>query len=332
MLNKLIQFLTKAAAIARPLLDKIQHNRKLRLLANLVMVLATAIFLGGYIIRQWSELQDTRLVFDLQSILFSFILIGVNLFFFILAWYAIIRVFQSKSSFLNDALIYSLTQITRLLPTPAWYFASRIYHYSIVGLRKRSIIIATFAETVFHASVGFIFYCIISFQINQGISWLYILSALILTAVLTQVVVSYMKRNNFVLTTKESILRFGSIAVLYLATWLISFPFFYFIIQSLTGAVTISLIDLWKIWIISSLFAYIGSYTLGGLGFVREFSLVLLLTPYLSPPLCVAVAVLSRLVTTVGSLLWSGMIIIIVRIIFRFNPLSRYQKISGVDE
>jgi len=300
-------------------INKIRGNRSLQLLINVTLVAFTVVYMGSYIIRQWSELQNLQLSFDILKFLSSIVVFGVNIGLFIIAWHIIIQLFESKNSFTSNALVYSATLAARLLPTPAWYLAGRVYYYR-EQIGKRAALIATVSETVLHAWVGLVIYCLLSIHINQLITWIFLAVAIVFTVILLIIIRSYLHRNYAGLSATSFLSRLAVVVLAFIATWGGGVIFFNFILHSLFTQIFIPWIELSKIWVVSTIFAYISSYTLGGIGFIREFSLIFLLAVYLSPPQCVAVAVLSRFAMIIGSLIWASLIYLVSRIILHYNP------------
>ena len=300
-------------SIVRNAFDRFQKNRKLKLLANIVIISGAVIFIGIYTLRQWSELQNTRFQFEFKNIVYAFLVYGFNIILFILAWHNIIQIFQNKQSLPKNALIYAITLIARILPTPAWYLLGRVYYYR-ESMPKRVALTATLSETFLHAWIGFLFYAILSVKLNDPITWIYVIFGLIATIALAFIVRRYLQSKQILLSDQKYINHGFWVILFFSITWITSAIFFNLLIRSLTNEVTIPFIELWKIWIISSVISYISSYTLGGLGILRELSLIFLLSTYFPSPFCIAIAVLSRLSTTISNIIWSGLIILVSRL------------------
>jgi hypothetical protein len=167
---------------------------------------------------------------------------------------------------------------------------------------------------------GFIVFCLLLIDFKQPITWLYSLPMSLVT-----VGIFYSHRLDIRwINGDESSVRIKKtdltlLLSIYFISWLIPGPFLKMLIQTIHEPVQISLVSLMRIWIISSLFAYIGSYTLGGVGVIREFSLTIMLSKYLPPPIALMITVLARLVMTLGGVFYSLIIIGIAKLSSRYK-------------
>jgi hypothetical protein len=103
---------------------------------------------------------------------------------------------------------------------------------------------------------------------------------------------------------------------LLIITWLISMPFFYFIIKGLfdmTERPFSFWVTIWKIWIVSSVISYLGSF-LGGLGILRETSMVFLLKDSFGSVVSLAIATASRIFLLAGNLFWAGFFLLLAKL------------------
>jgi hypothetical protein len=290
----------------------LQRRRAWGLAVNLALIVIVLGVVADYLFNQWSTLQNIGISLNPVPFLYSIGLYGLNYFLFVLAWSLLIKVFSGAYSLQENALIYSYSQLAKLLPTPAWFIAGRVVMYNKEGISKRSVLIATGLETAFHAWIGFAIFCVLSIQISQPLTWLYGLGT-VATVFILKVFISIKSTQIQIQET----LRLKNALVLFfifILTWLTSAPFLAWTIQGISGQPLIPILEIWKIWIISSIFSYIGTYTLGGIGVVREFSLVFLLGKYFPPPVCLVIAVMSRIIIMVGNLVWPGILIGLIKV------------------
>jgi hypothetical protein len=196
----------------------------------------------------------------------------------------------------------------RFLPTPIWFFASRVSLYEQVGTRKRLTVITTFLETFLHVSTGLCFYTLLLIDIKKPITIIPFLLCLSLLAF------TIIRPNIFHLPMLTGEARgkniFGSkdiffILLLFTFTWAIAGPFYASVIKSIAPDTVMTTVDMWKVWILSSLVAYLSAYTLGGIGLLREFSMTLLLNKWFSPPIALIITILVRLMMTFAGIFWA---------------------------
>lgn len=306
-------------------LDKIRNNRKLRLFVNIALVLLIVLFLGNYFSKEWETIKNVRIHITILPLAISFVLYGINYLLFILGWHIILKLYGVNSSLLKNSYIYSSSQIAKILPTPAWFITGRLVMYQKEGASKKIILTSTFLEMILHMLVGLVILAFTKINFSIPTTWLYGLSTIPLI-----LLVIFPKILNFpFLEIKDPRLKRLDLLLLLLAfvtTWIISGPFFHYILVGLNITTPVSIIILLQIWIVSSIFAYIGSLTLGGIGVLREFSITILLGNILTPPIAVVVATISRIIMTLGNFIWPLLIMGIVGRVNRDSPFEQNEN------
>lgn len=314
MISKIGSFLHSFVDRITPWLTNIRNNRKYSLLINGVLFVMVGIFLTNYILKEWQTIKEFRVHFAIVPLVISFILYGVNYVLFLFGWHILIKSYGVKSSIFTNSYIYSYSQIAKILPTPAWFITGRLVLYQKEGAQKRIILTSTFLEIILHMIVGLVFMALINITSENYFSWLYGLSIIPLVIfILFPKILNF----SFLKLNDSSFKKFDFLVLiaLFALTWILSGPFFQSLLSGIGISTEISMIKLWQIWIISSIFAYIGSLTLGGVGILREFSITFLLGNLISPPLAAIIAAVSRIIMTLGNLVWPLIIMGIVRII-----------------
>jgi hypothetical protein len=242
--------------------------------------------------------------------------LGVNFIVFNLAWYFIVVEAGGSKNMRNNFSFFSYTYLARFLPTPIWFITARIFKSTEVNLPNQTVILLTGYETLLHFIVGLLLYLLLSVDI-----WF---SKIILFVLIVASLVMLINRNKIINKVKSIrifrellpllTLRTLSItSILYLFTWLVSAPFFYTSILVIIPHQDVPLDEIWGMWILSSLAAYVGAYLLGGIGILREFTLTWLLTDYFSPSGALIISIVTRLIITLGTLLWALIIWIVSR-------------------
>lgn len=281
-------------------------RRPVRLAINLLLAMLLLAFLGSYVRRDWRTIPGAEIALDLPALLFALILYGVNYLLFVAAWQRLVLYSGGTTEWQRNALMYSYSYLARLLPTPFWQHASRIHLYAQTGMDKRSALKMTALETILQVLAGMAFYSLIAIQS--------LLSEIVLLAIGLAAALAFALRHRLPKVTflhnigqAGSDLRVRDLAlwsVLYLVTWIIAGPFLHFALAAFSGLTPPSMLDLWRIWTLSSLVAYIGAYTLGGGGILREFTMIWLLTPSYSPPVALLMTVGVRLLMTLAGVFW----------------------------
>jgi hypothetical protein len=322
--QKFLLFLKLVLNSASRLSDAVQKRRWLQIAINLLLVAFLIAFFARYLQRDWLLILKEDITLSIWPLIVSIAIYGANHLVFIFAWNSLVTRFGGQFTFSQNVFNYSYSALARFLPTPAWFLASRVYLYGRNGIRKRTALIATGLETLLHIATGLGFYCVLQIDSSKPASFLYLLGV---TPVLLAIYKPDWLEMRWIHQGKIEpgprridVLFWIS---LYLVTWLISAPFFAFIIQTFTLVTPIDLVHLWRIWIISSIIAYIGSYTLGGIAVIREFSITILLSQFYSPPVALLITIGSRLIMTIAGIIWS---LVTLGIAQAWNWISKKQQ------
>jgi len=303
MLSRFISFLNTNFENLLSLTEKIRQNRKYRLIINGILIVLLCLFLGNYLVKEWQTIRNIQLNIVAFKLIIAFVLYGVNFYLFMFCWHILLKSYGIPSSILTNSYIYSSSQITKILPTPAWFITGRLVMYQKEGTQKKTILTSTFLEIFLHLLIGIVFLALINIKPEQPLTWLYGVSLIpIILVIIYPKVFSFsfleLKANGF---TRTNVIM---IILVYSLTWVLSGPYFHSIISGSGVTTQISIIKFWEVWIISSIFSYIGSMMLGGVGVLREFSITFLLGNLISPPLALVVAAVSRLIMILGNIAW----------------------------
>jgi len=273
---------------------------------NLTLFLLLISFLIYYLIRDWQEISKLSLVFDINSILVAFGFYGINFYLLIIAWHLLLRSFIKSSDFKQNAIFYSYSHLYRFLPTPAWFLASRISLYGQTGMQKGLALNTTLLETLLHMLTGLMLYGFLMIDKQRPETWLFATFFIPVLIIIQkpQWLVFPQMRDKMVKShpSKKDIII---ICLIYLITWIVAGPFFLAVVHIASHTSNMTVVEIFRIWILGSLIAYIGSYTLGGAGILREFSLALLLSKYFYPPMALLITILVRLILLLAGIIWA---------------------------
>lgn len=281
-------------------------RRPIRLAVNLALLLLVVAFFASRVTEDWQAIMKAGLALDLRALVFALLLYGVNYLLFVGAWHRLVFYSGGPTKVRQNTLYYSYSYLARLLPTPLWHHASRIRLYTQAGMRKRSALTITILETVLQISTGVAFYLLITIQSPVSIT---LILVIFLAAALSFAYRHRWKKLRVMRILREANLglKVSNLAVLsalYLLTWIIAGPFLHFALSAFSTIPPPSMLDLWRIWTLSSLVAYIGAYTLGGIGILREFTMIWLLSPWYPPPTALIITVGVRLIMILAGLLF----------------------------
>ena len=273
---------------------------------NAILLCIMIFFVATYLLDDWQEIKNTNININPNAILLTLGLYGINFIILIIAWNMLVRLFSQRISLSQNAIFFSYSHLYKFLPTPAWFLGSRIYLYGKVGLAKRVTLTTTALETLFHIFTGVFLYSLLLIDQQRPITWLFLLSIPLVILVVWNpfwLIKRWFLNANIPTHPPRKVLAI--LFVSYLLTWIISGPFFLSLISIVTDNIPLSMNESLRIWILGSLIAYVGAYTLGGAGILREFSLTFLLSNFFSPPLALLITIMVRIMMTLGGIFWS---------------------------
>lgn len=295
--------------------------RKIFKLYNKVrfITIVIAVVYAGYLVGlEKDNASFYYLSIDARPLATAFFILGINQILFALAWHFIVISVKKEYKFRDNIIAFSEAQITKILPTPVFFIASRIMFYRGAKAPMQGL------EIAYSLSLEAIL------QILSGIVlliWLQFGSFSLLTLLTTYVLstcfllfffrISHKLMDNRINLERNPTANILIAWTLLMATWLLSMPFFYLIIKGLLNTTDRSLsfwIIIWKVWITSSLLSYLGSF-IGGIGILREASMLLLLRDSFSVTVSLSIAAGSRIFLLLGNLLWSGAILLFAKLV-----------------
>lgn len=292
-------------ALAQAVAGFWQARPRLRLAVNVGLGAALLAFIAWYFWNDVRQVLAEDITLSQPHLAGAVLLYGVNFAVFIIVWRGIVARLGGPAGWRYNALRYANTSLMRFLPTPAWFLASRVQGYVQPGLGRRAALAMTALETLLHLWTGVVFYGVLAFDPQQPLTWLYLLLLVPVVAVLVRphwLNLSWMTGGTVVPgVRRQDVVLWLSLFTL---TWVLAGPFFRWTIQAFTTIAPLPLPDLWRIWALSSVVAYISSYTFGGLGFLREFALTWLLARFYPTPVALLMALVVRLVLTGGGVAW----------------------------
>ena len=284
----------------------VQNRKWIRYSINVILLSIVLFSVFTYIKEDWQLIQSYRINLNFRSILIAFLIFGINFFLLVIAWHILISKFAPLISLKQNTQQFSYSYLYKFLPTPAPFLASRMYLYNQLGIKKSVILSTTALETILHMVTGFIVFLLLLLDKYNPVSWLIILLSIPVILIIQKPDLLEMKwlhgEKPIHPISKIDII---TLLVIFSLTWILSGPFFIHLMKIITNYVPITIDEALKIWIIGSLVAYLGSYTLGGAGFLREFSLTLLLSQYFHPPMALLITLTVRVFMTFGGLVWA---------------------------
>jgi hypothetical protein len=280
---------------------------------NIVLILALILFIGRQCLSDIQKIFQAKIALNFSALLKALSLYGCNFSLFVVAWHSIVVRLGGPADWGQNLFIYSYTNLTKFLPTPFWFLASRVHFYNQSGVKHKVALAMTIMEILLHILTGIVFYTLIAISPKCPITLLYIPALILVFIVLLRprwLELLHINKDGIELRVrrKDIILWFS----LYLLTWVIAGPFLSAVINVFNIEAP-PLIDLWRIWTLASLVSYIATYILGGIGILREITLAWLLSRFYSPAMALLIAVGARLILIIGGILYG---LIVSRLLF----------------
>lgn len=302
---------------------KLRQSRALRWLVSVGLLLFFVAFVAYRFSGDWRQMARSQIAIRADWIAAAVALYGINFGLFLLVWQGIVVALGGSADWAGNAQVYCYTYLTRFLPTPAWFFAGRAYFSERIGLKNVHGLYATGVELGLHILTALVFYAVL--QVVRLASWWY-LAALALGLIIFWRLdgLERLLRNRvpYIVHLRRRDLALWSL--FYLLTWLVAGPYLRAIVRAFVPA-SVGMWDAWRIWTLASLTGYVGFLLMGGMGFLREFSISVLLADYLLPADALVVAIGSRLILLGSGILWAVTIIVVIRFLSLLN-LARPRK------
>lgn len=295
------------------LLNFFRSNRKLNAILNGLFLIIIIAVLGRYLYTEWDSIKNLKIQFMILPLLISLLLYGVNYVLFMLGWHYILKSFAIDSTFVTNSYIYSHSQIAKILPTPVWFIGGRIIMYDKEGIRKKAVLTSIGVEILFHIIIGLILLALTNIRVDKPATLLYLLSLLPLILLFIKPKIlnfPFLAMDGNSITRKYLLI----IVMAFLIIWVLSGPFMELVFAGGGIRKQITYLELWQMWIISSIIANFGSILLGGIGILREFSLTFLLSNFIALPYAVLIAAIIKIIMIIGNVLWPLLTIAIVTI------------------
>lgn len=286
-------------------LRQILQIKWVRLVLQAVLILASIIFLASSFKQYGSSLQNLHV--DTRKVIFSFLLITLNLFIGAVIWWLLLRSFHQKVNIIDSTRVQLFSNIAKYLPGYGWQIAGKSYLTYQMGIPGGVIFQGMTIEFILLIMVGVAFAFLIvpiEFLMRWPLTrqdphtakvigfWLSAILMLgligipsILKIIKKEILISKVR---FDLYASAVLAIFGSWWLLSYAFWQLGAAFLPIPITDYAAfafALTVSILVGLAILILPS-----------GIG-VRESLMVLLLQPILSAPLAVLVASTFRLLT-----------------------------------
>lgn len=283
---------------------------------NLIMVVCIIFIAVFNIQKDWGYLREIPQTFTIRPILWAFFVYGVNFFLFTGAWQFIARHFQLGNNFINNSWIFAFSQLTKILPTPAWFIGNRIVYYNNHGSAKHNVLFATGFEVLIHSLSGIAILLLLFIKPSNPLTWFFILPILLLLFFpqIIQVCTNRFKKPLFQIIFWEWLIILFATAM----TWILANVFLYLIMLTFQLSSCCNMIQIWQMWIISSLIGYISTFTIGG-GIAREFTFTFFLGQLIPFSMAVLISSMTRIIFMVGNVFWP---LITMGVIFLLKKLT----------
>lgn len=276
---------------------------------NGILIIGIMYYLSKGFLKDLGQINFDWSSFKWSTLILALLLYGFTFIIFVGVWHLIIERLDDKSDLKKNVSIYCSTHFARHLPTIAWLIASRAYLYNKAGIRKRVSVIGSGIEIALHALAGGLVLLTVEFYGKGTIRfWAFPITLISIAIILWRPSILLAGQVKGIRIRRRDIISWVG---LYTLTWIIAGPFFLLITQTFYTGGAITLMAAWRVWIMASLAAYVGSVFLGGAGILREFTLTSLLSSVIPSAQLLLVVVGSRLLLLLGAAIWSLIILVL---------------------
>ena len=291
------------------------QNQKTRRLLFLGILLLSLFFIALALRANWSEFKAQDLNFDYRFIILAVLIYPVGMLPTALSWHTLLRTIGVALPFRTNLRIFSLSALPRHIPGFVWYISSRSLLYKEENTPAAVIVTASAADIILLALTGFLSTLMllvsgigISQDLNSIRTAAYIaipiLLLLIISIPLVNRLLPYLLKRRGV--TEIPSIRQGYLVVTLLVmfiAWAGGGLILFVLAQAiypLSWSMYPALIGAWGAAGAVSLTVGIGIQGLG----IREITLSAILSLIMPPVIAIILAVVFRLVLTVGEFLW----------------------------
>jgi uncharacterized membrane protein YbhN (UPF0104 family) len=301
-------------------LNSAYQNQKTRRLLFLGILLLSLFFIALALRANWSEFKAQDLNFDYRFIILAVLIYPVGMLPTALSWHTLLRTIGVALPFRTNLRIFSLSALPRHIPGFVWYISSRSLLYKEENTPAAVIITASAADIILLALTGFLstlMLLVSGIGISQDLNSIRT-AAFIAIPILLLLIISIPLVNRLLpyLLEMRGVTEIPSIHQGYLVvTLLIMFiawaggGLILFVlaqaIYPLSWSMYPALIGAWGAAGAVSLTVGIGIQGLG----IREITLSAILSLIMPPVIAIILAVVFRLVLTVGEFMWVMLLI-----------------------
>lgn len=276
---------------------------KLNTLFKILFAVTALAFMGYYLYKNWSALQQHQWQFDIVLILLSMLVLW-------LAFLGIVLIFKLIFKKLTNVNIgyllmfraFNIANIGRYLPGKVWSIVGLFYLTGEYGISKKQTTLAIFANEVSYKGSGVLLglcYFLFSSSFQNYLPLMLALLAICLVVIHPRILDKII---NFALKLfkKQSItidFSYSTIFMfflMYIIVWEMHSLAFYVLVNSIAPLESVNIIKFSTILPLCWVVGYIILFMPGGIG-VREGMLVITLGEFLSPEVALVVAILQRI-------------------------------------
>jgi uncharacterized membrane protein YbhN (UPF0104 family) len=265
-------------------------------------VLFSLVFMGVILWKSAAQLRELAWRQFMGPAAIGLVLYGVSLAAQALVWTVLAAKLSASPWGGWDIQVYCTTHLTRRLPGLPWYMAGRALAYREQGRSGEAALAASlfewggmFIAAVFWAALG---------QWGWEGVLVVLLASVILLTLLSLIWRRLPGAKKWQLLVRMPVGWLLLAIFVYLGAWLLGGEILYLLTRSLEMG--LSLFDITPLWALGGGASMMMIFVPAGLG-IREMTLTFLLGPYLGEGRALVIALLLRILFTVGDLMWGGM-------------------------
>ncbi len=305
---------------AREVFSRVSQNKGFRTIAALVVAVASFLFLGFGLYRNWQELAQYEWSMDYRYLLASSAIYPLSFLLIASVWSQVIGRLGGFSDYCGNLEIYCASGLAKYIPGTFWYVLGRAYFYEKKGIAKSLTALGSLWELALAAFSGLVVYLPLMLYARQAytgpLNYLLLLLVPLGLVVLhpagfrgvLERVLKERARNVGVIRGRDSL----AWTALYALAWLLGGLAFYLQTRMIFPLPVAHLPAAASFLVISGVISHLAFFIPAGLG-IREVSLSLLLSTLVPFGIAVVIALVFRLWMTVSEVFWAVVVLLVCR-------------------
>jgi glycosyltransferase 2 family protein len=305
------------------------QQKTLRRTLFVTMIVVGSLFIGYALWKTWNDIHTGHIQINYLYIALAILIYPFGMLPTVAGWHILLNSLGVKLRWRIDLRIYSLSSLPRHIPGFVWYIASRSMLYQEIGIPTTTITAASGIEVILLALTGYALSIPLLLATSAKANNLQLFAPIAI--IILVILVAWVPFNNRILQKMFAWRRISPfpkidqgkliIALLWMVAGWFGGSLILFVLTASLYPVDLSLLPMFiGAWGLAGAVSLTIGIGIQGFG-IREVTLAATLSLFFPPPIAVVLAVLFRLVLTIGELLWVALFVWVTR-----KPLANLEN------